>query len=409
MKNDLILAKDVEFTMDTRKSGLNNNVLVVGTSGCGKTRNVVTPNILQATGSYIISDPKGNLYDKYATYLFENGYEVKKLNFINPRNSIKYNFFEYIKNDMDIIKIATILGRHSEEAARTVDPFWDEAAIILLSSLIGYLHYERPRKERNIQNLFKLINACEVNENDANEKTVLDRIMDEVAERNPNSFALKQYKKFRCAAGRTLRSILITVNSKLGVLDCKEMNEMLSKDEVNIGEIGMKPTAIFVVVSDNDRSMDVLANIFFTQTMNELCLVADQECKDQRLPVPVRFILDDFATNVKIENFPRMIASIRSREISVMLLIQAESQLKKGYGDDDSTIIGNCDTYMYMGGNDVDTAKNIAERLNLPLRKILYMPVRSNWIFRRGSEPINGENIELEKYIARNYSYTKAI
>ena len=223
-------------------------------------------------------------------------------------------------------------------------------------------------------------------------------LMNEIGRRNSRDFAYKQYLKYRTGAGKTIRSILITANTKLGAFDTVELNRMMGRSEIDFARIGRQKTAIFVVVSDTDRSMDTLANIFFTQAMNELCLYADTECSDQRLPVPVRFILDDFATNCKIVDFPRMISSIRSRGISVMLLLQAEGQLRSSYGNDAPTIISNCDTYVYLGGNDPDTANAIAIRCDLPLRKILYMPVGTNWIFRRGQLPVNGRNFVLEDY-----------
>ena len=198
-----------------------------------------------------------------------------------------------------------------------------------------------------------------------------------------------------------MKSILITINSKLGKWDVDSIRWLMAKDEMEIASIGHRKTAVFVVVSDTDRSMDELANLFFTQAMNELCYEADHYCENNRFPLEVRFILDDFATNCKIEEFPRMIASVRSRGISAMLMLQAESQLEQAYERDSSTIIGNCDTYIYMGGNDIDTAENIARRCNLPLGKILYMPVGTNWIFRRGELPVNGQNFVLEDYLAQ--------
>jgi type IV secretion system protein VirD4 len=210
---------------------------------------------------------------------------------------------------------------------------------------------------------------------------------------------VRTYKKFRVASSRTLRSILVTANSRLGVYDTPELEKMMKEDDVNISWIGRRKTALFVVVSDTDRSMDRLVNLFFSQAMNELCRYADTKCTDYRLPVPVRFIMDDFATNCKIEEFPRMIASIRSREISTTLIIQAESQLTQCYGYDGRTIIGNCDTYVYLGGNDVETAKAVAERCDMPVKKILNMPVGTNWIFRRGEEPRNGVNFKLDEVL----------
>ena len=231
------------------------------------------------------------------------------------------------------------------------------------------------------------------------QQDVIYGLMNELEEENPESYAVSLYERFRVAADKTLRSILIVTNSKLGTFDTPEIRKMTAYDDINLPSIGQQKTALFVVVSDTDRSMDGLANIFFTQAMNELCRYADQECEDSRLPVPVRFILDDFATNCKIEEFPRMIASIRSRGISTMLMIQAEAQLEESYGHDGKTIIGNCDTYVYLGGNDVNTAKAVAERCNVPVQKILNMPVETNWIFRRGQSPINGRNFQLEPYL----------
>ena len=229
-------------------------------------------------------------------------------------------------------------------------------------------------------------------------------MMEKHGEKNPDSYAVNMYSKFRVAANRTLRSILITVNARLGLFDTPELNEMTATDDIDIASIGQKKTALFVVVSDTDRSLDGLVNIFFTQAMNELCRYADKSCEHNTLPVPVRFILDDFATNCKIEDFPRMIASIRSRGISTMLMIQAESQLTEGYGYDGRTIIGNCDSYVYMGGNDVETAKAVAERCDMPLKKILNMPVGTNWIFRRGQAPVNAKNIDLDEYLMELYA-----
>ncbi|MCR5024097.1 MAG: type IV secretory system conjugative DNA transfer family protein [Lachnospiraceae bacterium] len=396
-KDTLILAEDQYYSLDSYKTKLNNNVLVVGTSGAGKTRGIVEPNILQATGSYVISDPKGNLYSKYRDYLRNKGYCVKKLGFTDPENSEHYNFFRYIHSTQDIVKISHMMI-YQEKKHRTMDPFWDQSAQLLVQAYIGYLYESSPPEVQNFKNLFKLISMNELDENDSSSKTPSDILMEDYEKKDPESYAVKTYKKFRCAAARTLKSILITVNARLGLYDTPELEKLLGDDTIDIPSIGKKKTALFVVVSDTDRSLDGLVNIFFSQTMNELCRYADKECDGNRLPVPTRFILDDFATNVRIEEFPRMIASIRSRGISVMLMIQAESQLLESYGFDGKTIIGNCDTYVYLGGNDVETAKAVADRCDIPVKKILNMPVGTNWIFRRGQSPINGRNFELDSY-----------
>lgn len=402
--NTLILGQDQYYSLDSYKTKLNNNVLVVGTSGSGKTRSIVTPNLLQGVGSYIVSDPKGNLYRKYKDILESMGYEVKKLDFTEPIHSAHYNFFRYIRCTQDIVKVAHMLIYQYKNEGGHMDPFWDQASQLLVQSVIAYLWEAWGDKEQNLHRVLQLIGLCQANGDLSEETSTLDRLMEKHGEKNPDSYAVNMYSKFRVAANRTLRSILITVNARLGLFDTPELNEMTAADDIDIASIGLKKTALFVVVSDTDRSLDGLVNIFFTQAMNELCRYADKRCEHNTLPIPVRFILDDFATNCKIEDFPRMIASIRSRGISTMLMIQAESQLTEGYGYDGRTIIGNCDSYVYMGGNDIETAKAVAERCDMPLKKILNMPVGTNWIFRRGQAPVNAKNLDLDEYLMELYA-----
>lgn len=401
-QNDIILAEGRYYSMDCYKTKRNNNVLVVGAAGTGKTRSIVIPNLLQAYGSYIISDPKGELYGEYGRYFLEKGYQVKQLNFDNPANSCHYNFFHYIRNEKDIIKLAHMLS-YLDEGFTGQDPFWDRSAEVLLTCIISYLWRYRPEEEQTLESVYKLIDCCRLDENDSQNKSAFDRIMEDVGDREPHSFTYKQYLKFRVGAVRTMKSVLITLTSKLGKYDTESINQMLAYDEINIASIGHERTAIFVTISDTERSMDDLANIFYTQAMNELCYEADNHCIENRLPLDVRFILDDFATNCKIDEFPRMISSVRSRGISAMLMIQAESQLEQGYGRDSSTIIGNCDTYIYMGGNDIHTAENVARRCDLPLNEILNMPVETNWIFRRGELPAYNRNFDLESFLKEKW------
>lgn len=398
--NTLILGQNQFYSLDSYATGLNNNVLVVGTSGAGKTRSIVTPNLLQATGSYIVSDPKGNLYGKYKSYLEGQGYEVKKLDFTNPEDSAHYNFFRYIRCTQDIVKVAHMLIYRGKGSGR-FDPFWDESSQLLVQAAIAYLREELEEKDHHFHHMMKLIESCQSEGDMDNCINSFDILMDALKRKNKDSYAASTYTKFRVAANNTLRSILATVNSRLGRFDTPELNQMMMTDDINISSIGERKTALFVVVSDTDRSLDALANIFFTQAMNELCRHADLECENNCLPVPVRFILDDFATNCKIQEFPRMIASIRSRGISAMLMIQAESQLTENYGYDGKTIIGNCDTYVYLGGNDVETAKAVAERCDVPVKKILNMAVGTNWIFRRGQAPVNGRNFDPEPMLQK--------
>ena len=395
----MILAEGIRCSLDCRKTRLNNHVLAVGASGSGKTRGLVIPNLLEASGSYIVSDPKGNLYRKYKPYLESRGYEVKCVDFIHPERSIGYNPLQYIRSTQDVVKMSNMLV-YQQVKVRTLDPFWDDAGSILLGSLIAYLleNQELRQDMRTLENVIKLLCAGRRGEN-PDGKTTLETLMENYSRRNPDSWAYKQFEKVNVAANRTFDSILITLTAKLRNFDTLQLNQMLQKDEVHLSMIGQQKTAVFVVVSDTDRSMDNLANLFFTQAMNELCLYADEECEDNCLPVPVRFILDDFATNCRIEEFPRMISSIRSRGISAMLMLQSEGQLKEGYGSDGKTIIGNCDTYVYLGGNDVETARAVAERCDLPLRSLLYMPVGECWIFRRGQEPVKAHTLDLDQYV----------
>ena len=389
----MILGQGIEYSLDTRETKRNNNVLVVGASGAGKTRSIVSPNLLEATGSYIVSDPKGNLYYRYKTYLENRGYRVIKLDFTDPLDSVHYNFLSYIKEPKDIIKAAHMLIYEEKCVA---DPFWDQSASMLLSALIAFCIEDR-HQDCNFAEIEKLAQMARRDESYHGRVSILGSEMEEYENKYPNSWAVKQFRSVNVAPDRTFDSILISLLAKLRNYNTEEMAEMMSSDEVDITSIGKKKTALFVVVSDSDRSMDNLANLFFTQAINELCRFADNECRDCRLPIPVRIIMDDFATNCLIDDFPRMIASIRSREISTMLMIQAESQLNNAYGEDGRTIIGNCDTYVYLGGTDVETAKAVAERLDVPLRKVLSMPIGSNIIFRRGEKPIQGMNVDLEE------------
>ena len=394
-KNMLILGQDQYYSLDTHQTNVNNNVLVVGTSGAGKTRSIVVPNLLQASGSYVVVDPKGDLYRKYRGYLEGQGYAVKKLDFTDPEHSAHYNFFHYIRNTQDVVKVAHMLVYQRKEGGHA-DPFWDEAGQLLLQAVIAYLFEAWGKREQNLGRMLEMINHCQMAGDMQQCKSTLDRLMEELGRRDPGSYALATYTQFRIAADKTLRSILISLNARLGAFGTPEICSMTMEDDIDIPSLGQKKSALFVVVSDTERSLDGLVNIFFTQAMHELCRYADKESPGGRLPVPVRFILDDFATNCRIEEFPRMIASIRSRGISAMLMVQAEAQLMQCYGEDGRTIIGNCDSYVYLGGNDVGTAKAVAERCDMPVKKILNMPVGTSWIFRRGQMPVCGRNFRLE-------------
>ena len=393
----LILGEGQYYDMDCYKTKRNNNVLVVGAAGAGKTRTIVIPNLLQATGSYIVCDPKGSLYKQYNGYLRCKGYQTKLLNFDNPEKSIKYNFFRYIHSEMDIMKIAHMIVYSSSDTRQMSDPFWDRSAQELLVCMIAYLWEFRPKCEQNLNSVLKLLEAMELSEF-KEVSSPFDRIMEEVGKRNPTCLAYRSYSHYMAGAIRTKQSIQITLSSIIGRYCTNSIINMLSDDETDIGMIGKRKTAFFVQVSDTDRSMDDLANLFFTQAMNELCRVADNSI-GYRLPYDVRFILDDFATNCRIDDFPRMISSIRSRGINTTIIVQSEAQLIQGYGHDGQTIIANCDSYVYLGCNDLSTAESVAKKANLPIYKILYMPVESAWIFRRGELPINCRQFALDKHL----------
>ena len=386
----MVIAEGCEYSVDDYRTKLNNNVLITGSVGCGKTRNVVSPKIYEAIGSYVITDPKGNLYKKYGDYLKTRGYDVMLVDFITPGRSAKYNPLAFIRNTQDILKIASVIIKSDESGKSSADPFWDNNATILLCSLIGYL-YEQDQKsgtaQCSISGIMDLIREGLRPSDDSISSTLSGRFKEHKKD-HPDSWACEQFENINSVPLRTYDCIRATLSGKLSAMDTPELKKMLSNNAFSFKEIANRKTAVFVNVSDTDRSLDVLVNMFFTQAMNELCLYADTECEDCKLPIPVRFILDDFATNCKIKEFPRMISSFRSRAISVMIMIQAESQLKACYGDDANTIIANCDTYAYLGGNDLSTQKAISERCDRPFREIASMPVGSCWVLRRGSKPV---------------------
>lgn len=397
--NAMVIAEGQYFDLNCYNTKRNNNVLVVGAAGTGKTRGLVIPNILQATGSYIISDPKGNLHDKYGEYLKEKGYDVKLLNFEDPYSSVKYNPLNYIHCQQDVIKLAHMLvyGKERDNSSKE-DPFWDRSAELLMIAIIDFLWEFRPEEEQNFDSILKLVEAGELNEGNPNHKSPLEIIFEDLGNNRKDCMAYRYFKRFNVAAIRTRQSILVSLASHIGRYNTPALSKMMSDDTLELDKVGHRKTAIFVQVSDSDRSMDDLANIFFTQAVNELVFEADNYCEDNKLPVDVRIILDDFATNCKILEFPRMIASIRSRGISTMLMIQAESQLEMIYGPDAKTIIGNCDTYVYLGCNDLETARNIATRTDRSLDNILYMPIQTAWVFRRGEHPVYCKSFLLEEH-----------
>ena len=402
MKNDefgaMILPDGKYYSLNDMETRLNNNVLVVGTTGAAKTRTVITPNLLECIGSYIVTDPKGNLYRQWGSYMENHGYRVVRLSFIHPENSVHYNPLRYINTTQQIQQMSSVLV-YSDNGGYNEDPFWDQTALMLINSLISYV---KETGVADVNNNFHYIlellrKAGRIGE--SNKNSDLSGMMERLARRNPSSWAYKQFENVNQAPLKTFSTIVISAISKFSTVDTEELAKMMEYDEIDLKSIGQRKTAVFVEVSDSDRSMDMLINMFFTQAMNQLCTYADEECENSRLPVPVRFFMDDFATNCRIDRFENMVSNIRSRKISVILVLQSLSQLQAGYGDSAHTIIDDCDTLIYMGGNDPETAHAIAVRCNKTVQTILHMPLCTSWIFRRGKKPITCRNMELDDYL----------
>lgn len=394
----MILPDGKYYSLDDYKTRLNNNVLVVGTTGAAKTRTVITPNLLECVGSYVVTDPKGNLYKQWGNYMKQHGYRVVRLSFIHPEQSVHYNPLNYVRTTQQIQQLSNSLVYADE--GRAQDPYWDNTSLMLINSLIAYIKETVPEnsKEHNFHNILELLRMAGRNDS---RRTALSLLMDELYKKNPNSWSVKQFRNVNQAPEKTFNTIVSTSVAKFCSIDTEELAEMMKYDEIDLPSIGQKKTAVFVEVSDSDRSMDMLINMFFTQAMNQLCTYADEKCANSQLPVPVRFFMDDFATNCKIENFENMISNIRSRKISVMLILQSLSQLEESYGKSAHTIADDCDTLIYMGGNDPETAHQIAIRCNKTTQTILHMPLCSSWIFRRGEKPFMCKNIELDDYLSR--------
>lgn len=392
----MILPDGKYYSLDDYKTRLNNNVLVVGTTGAAKTRTVITPNLLECVGSYVVTDPKGNLYRQWGEYMKHHGYRVVRLSFIHPEQSVHYNPLKYVKTTQQIQQLSNALVYADE--GRAQDPYWDNTSLMLINSLIAYIKETVPEKsmDHNFHNILEMLRMAG---RDDSRRTALSLLMDELYSKNHNSWAVKQFKNVNQAPEKTFNTIVSTSVAKFCSIDTEELAEMMKYDEIDLPSIGQKKTVVFVEVSDSDRSMDMLINMFFTQAMNQLCTYADEKCVNNQLPVPVRFFMDDFATNCKIENFENMISNIRSRKISVMLILQSLSQLEESYGRGAHTIADDCDTLIYMGGNDPETARQIAIRCNKTTQTVLHMPLCSSWIFRRGEKPFICKNLELDDYL----------
>ena len=365
-RNNVILTQTEGLTMNSRsknpKTARNKNVLVVGGSGSGKTRYFVKPQIMQMHSSYCITDPKGSLICETGKLLERNGYRIKVLNTINFRKSMHYNPFSYIHSEKDILKLVTCLMQNTRGDGKGGDPFWEKAEQLLYTALIGYIWLEAPEEERNFNTLIEMINSMEVREDDENFENSVDLIFKDLRAKNPNHFAVRQYAKFKLSAGKTAKSILVSCGARLAVFDIPELREVTAYDELELDTLGDKKTALFLIMSDTDDSFNFLISMCYTQLFNLLCEKAD-DVYGGRLPVHVRCLIDECANIGQIPKLEKLVATIRSREISACLILQAQSQLKALYKDNADTIIGNMDSRLFLGGSEPTTLKELSSSL----------------------------------------------
>ena len=366
-ENNVILTETERLMMSGRpkqpKYARNKNILVIGGSGSGKTRFFVKPNLMQMHSSYVVTDPKGTVLVECGKMLLKNGYKVKVLNTINFKKSMHYNPFAYIRSEKDILKLVnTIILNTKGEGQQSGEDFWVKAEKLYYTALIGYIWYECVEEEQNFTTLLDMINASEAREDDEEFKNPVDLMFDELEEREPDHFAVKQYKKYKLAAGKTAKSILISCGARLAPFDIKELRDLTSYDELELDMLGDEKTALFVIISDTDDTFNFIVSIMYTQLFNLLCDRAD-DVYNGRLPIHVRCLLDEFANIGQIPKFEKLIATIRSREISASIILQSKSQLKAIYKDNADTIEGNCDTTLFLGGKEKTTLKELAEVL----------------------------------------------
>ena len=360
--NNVILSQTERLTMNNRpanpKYARNKNTLVVGGSGSGKTRFFIKPNLLQLHSSYVLTDPKGTVLPEVGNALLKNGYRIKIFNTINFKKSMHYNPFAYVHDEKDILKLVTTLIANTKGEGKGGDEFWEKAEKLLYSALIGYIHYEAPEEEQNFSTLLEMINAMEVREDDEEFKNPVDLMFDELAERDPDHFAVRQYAKYKLSAGKTAKSILVSCGARLAPFDIKELREITAYDELELDTLGDKKTALFLIMSDTDATFNFLISMVYTQLFNLLCEKAD-DVYGGRLPMHVRCLIDEAANIGQIPNLEKLMATIRSREISAALVLQAKSQLKAIYKDNADTIIGNCDSQIFLGGSEQTTLKDL--------------------------------------------------
>lgn len=366
-QNNILLTQTERLTMNGRpanpKYARNKNVLVIGGSGSGKTRFYVKPNLMQMHSSYCVTDPKGTIVLECGKMLENNGYEIKILNTINFKKSMKYNPFAYIRSEKDILKLVqTIIANTKGEGEKAGEDFWVKAEKLYYTALIGYIFYEAPREEKNFATLLDMIDASEVREDDETYMNPIDRLFEALEKKEPTHFAVKQYKKYKLAAGKTAKSILISCGARLAPFDIRELRDLMKEDELELDTLGDRKSALFVIISDTDDTFNFVVSIMYSQLFNLLCDKAD-DVYGGRLPVHVRCLLDEFANIGLIPKFEKLIATIRSREISASIILQAQSQLKAIYKDNADTIVGNCDSTLFLGGKEKTTLKELSETL----------------------------------------------
>ena len=366
-QNNILLTQTERLTMNGRPSNpkyaRNKNVLVIGGSGSGKTRFYVKPNLMQMHSSYCVTDPKGTIVLECGKMLEDNGYEIKILNTINFKKSMKYNPFAYLRSEKDILKLVqTIIANTKGEGEKAGEDFWVKAEKLYYTALIGYIFYEAPREEKNFATLLDMIDASEVREDDEAYMNPIDRLFEALEKKEPTHFAVKQYKKYKLAAGKTAKSILISCGARLAPFDIQELRDLMKEDELEIDTLGDRKTALFVIISDTDDTFNFVVSIMYSQLFTLLCDKAD-DVYGGRLPIHVRCLLDEFANIGLIPKFEKLIATIRSREISASIILQAQSQLKAIYKDNADTIVGNCDSTLFLGGKEKTTLKELSEIL----------------------------------------------
>lgn len=364
--DNIILTKTERLMMSNRppdpKNARNKNVLVVGGSGSGKTRFWLKPNLLQCHSSYVVTDPKGTIVLECGQAMLKNGYKVKILNTINFKKSMHYNPFSYVHSEKDILKLVTTLMTNTKGEGSGGDPFWEKSERLLLTALIAYLHYEAPVEEQNFATLLEMLNTMQVLEDDEEYQNPVDLLFEDLGKKKPNSFAVRQYKLYKLAAGKTAKSILISCGARLAPFDIQELRDLTMYDELQLDTLGDKKTVLFLIMSDTDSTFNFLISMVYTQLFNLLCDKAD-DVYGGKLPIHVRCLIDECANIGQIPNLEKLVATIRSREISACLVLQAKSQLKAIYKDNADTIIGNMDSQIFLGGSEPGTLKDLSEML----------------------------------------------